>query len=213
MRGINTAEYIDQVVGEIRRLELDKSAQRITRETYDLLPEAIIATTFSITANETSWNKVLQRYRFFVERKEIRPRTGGDLLGIRDELIDKNVFENESKIKGKHKKEIVFEIAEILKKYTADIIRNYSDKDLLSIQCELESLYGVGPALVSFLFMKCGVDRVKGDRMICRFVKSCGIESCNGTQAAELVQMASDKIGVPATQLDLAIWSYQRNIR
>ena len=61
-----------------------------------------------------------------------------------------------------------------------------------------------------YLQLLAGVDEVKPDRMIARFLTSCGAPALTTSDSSALVRAAAVRLGVTARVLDHAIWRYQR---
>lgn len=76
------------------------------------------------------------------------------------------------------------------------------------------SVTGLGDVTWSYFQMLLGVQGVKADVMVTRFVADAlEIETVPSRQARELVVEAAERMKVGATDLDHAIWSWQRKQR
>lgn len=76
------------------------------------------------------------------------------------------------------------------------------------------SVTGLGDVTWSYFQMLLGVQGVKADVMVVRFVADAlGRKSVPSHEAHELVLAAGERMGVGATDLDHAIWSWQRKQR
>ncbi|MDP9402666.1 MAG: hypothetical protein M3P85_04890 [Actinomycetota bacterium] len=75
------------------------------------------------------------------------------------------------------------------------------------------SVKGLSEVTWSYVLMLLGVPRVKADVMVRRFVGSTVGRDTSASEARSLVMAAADNLGVDATDLDHAIWSWQRQRR
>ncbi len=62
----------------------------------------------------------------------------------------------------------------------------------------------------AYLLMLVGQPGVKADTWICRFVAEAVGRPVDAGTAERLVREAADRLGVPSSQLDHAIWRYRR---
>lgn len=68
---------------------------------------------------------------------------------------------------------------------------------------------GLGYAVYQWLLMRCEVDTVKPDIHTRRFGEACLERTLTDGEVVDVVARSAKRIGVPARQLDLAIWEYQ----
>lgn len=78
--------------------------------------------------------------------------------------------------------------------------------DALRVRTAMESVKGVGPATSSYFLMLVGVDGVKADTIVTRFVADAVGRNLPATEVEHLVREAADRFGVSAQTLDYAIW-------
>lgn len=75
------------------------------------------------------------------------------------------------------------------------------------------SVRGLGEVTWSYVQILLGVQGVKADVMVVRFVEEALKRSVSSREACDLVLAAAERINVDATDLDHAIWSWQRKQR
>ena len=69
---------------------------------------------------------------------------------------------------------------------------------------------GLGPVTWTYLGMLLGHSGVKADRMICRYVSDAVGHDVDPSDAAVLVTEVAASLGKSASELDHAIWTFQR---
>jgi hypothetical protein len=69
---------------------------------------------------------------------------------------------------------------------------------------------GLGPTVYNWLVMRLGVETVRPDIHIMRFVESTLGRRVSEADAVEVVCEAARQLGLPAYELDWRIWEYQR---
>ena len=69
---------------------------------------------------------------------------------------------------------------------------------------------GLGPAVFQWLVMRQGVDTVKPDVHVLRFVEAALGRRVSGEDAVEVVERAAAALAKKAYELDWAIWEYSR---
>jgi hypothetical protein len=69
---------------------------------------------------------------------------------------------------------------------------------------------GLGLAAYKALVMRLGVDTVKPDTHVRRFVEAAIGRRAPDTEVVTLVEAAAGELGLPAADLDWRIWEYQR---
>jgi hypothetical protein len=74
----------------------------------------------------------------------------------------------------------------------------------------LGHIKGLGPAVYRWLVMRAGVQTVKPDVHILRFVAGAIGRPVNEDEAVTGLETIAERIGVPARTLDWSIWEYQR---
>jgi hypothetical protein len=72
---------------------------------------------------------------------------------------------------------------------------------------------GLAEATWSYVLMLLGTPGVKADRMVRRFVDDSLGRPASAAEAETLLHAAADNLGVTATQVDHAVWSWQRTQR
>ena len=70
---------------------------------------------------------------------------------------------------------------------------------------------GLGLAVYHALVMRLGVDTVKPDVHVMRFVRAAVGRNVSEVDAIAGLRMAAETLGIPATRLDLSIWDFQRS--
>lgn len=75
------------------------------------------------------------------------------------------------------------------------------------------SVDGLGPVTWHYVLMLLGKPDVKADTMISRYVKNALGRSLNSESTRKLVVAAAEDYSVEATDLDYAIWSWQRQLK
>ncbi len=73
------------------------------------------------------------------------------------------------------------------------------------------SVKGCGPVTWAYLRMLLGVDDVKADTWVVRFVTAGLGRSVTSSEAQDLVTDVARSMGVPSRDLDHAIWRFQRS--
>jgi hypothetical protein len=124
-----------------------------------------------------------------------------------DELL---ALTNKGKISGRHKAVIVLDAATRL--VTADVV---TDQDFARKQDDAKAAYlstsGCGPVTWSYFRMLLGIDDVKPDTWVMRFVNDRLPNVKNSAEAALLVKAVAAELGVEAHAIDHAIWRYRRS--
>jgi hypothetical protein len=70
---------------------------------------------------------------------------------------------------------------------------------------------GLGPVTWNYLGMLLGVDGIKADTWILRFMRQALGRPCTPAEADALLRAAAEQPGVKATTLDYAIWNHKRH--
>lgn len=101
----------------------------------------------------------------------------------------------------------------------ADYFRERDVTNLDSLKAWAESskpsdfighIKGLGPAVYRWLVMRAGVETVKPDVHILRFVTSAIGRSVNEDEAVSGLEEVARRLNVPARKLDWSIWEFQR---
>jgi hypothetical protein len=203
---------------EVEKL-VDRIEADIPREEWPTWPggwkgdieAAVLDAIFSIRARyggeNTGVRGVVKRWR------ESRGEGRDDLKaleafeGREDELLE--ILQNRQKLgSGQTKASAAVEAAKALLKAG---VRTSSDiKGTDEERIAWCSVTGLGEVTWSYARMLLGVPGVKADVMVMRLVGSTIARSVTATQARELVLAAAQRMQVDATDLDHAIWSWQR---
>jgi len=95
--------------------------------------------------------------------------------------------------------------------------RDVTDLDSLKAWAEaskppdfLGHIKGLGPAVYRWLVMRAGVETVKPDVHILRFVGSAIGRPVNEDEAVSGLEDVARRIGIPARKLDWSIWEFQK---
>lgn len=131
-----------------------------------------------------------------------------DLADRPDELA--RIFDNGSKLPGGTTKSHAVALAAqqlIDAGATSSADLTHDRSELRHAWC---SVHGLGDVTWTYALMLLGVQGVKADTMIRRFVSDATGRDAGTKDAQRLIQAAAGKLGVDAIQLDHAIWQWQR---
>ena len=81
---------------------------------------------------------------------------------------------------------------------------------IMAAERALTAVSGVADATTTYFFMLLGFPRVKPDRMIRRFINNATGRHLTNEQARELLTDLAHKLGARPTNLERAIWGWQR---
>jgi len=76
----------------------------------------------------------------------------------------------------------------------------------------LGHIKGLGPAVYQWLVMRAGVETIKPDVHIMRFVANAIGRAVSETDAVNGLETVASRLGISARTLDWSIWEYQRGI-
>jgi hypothetical protein len=119
------------------------------------------------------------------------------------------VVRNRGTLSGRSKAEVAIEAASRLvasRVKTADDFR----ANLPAARAAYLSVKGCGPVTWAYLRMLVGLDDVKADTWLMRFVHDRLPDVTRAEDAAALVNEVAERMGVESRRLDHAIWAYRR---
>ena len=126
------------------------------------------------------------------------------------DLAELTVITNRSVLSGRPKAQVAIDAAVSLVAAgitTADAMRG----DAAAAKRAYLSVRGCGPVTWAYVQMLVGIDDVKADVWVVRFVaQALGRDRVESATASTLVKAVAHGIGVQERQLDHAIWRYQR---
>lgn len=171
---------------------------------------ALIDAVFSVRARYGSRERVTGVYGAVMRWREFRAEQADDLRVLAD--VDEahlRSLTNSGKINGRYKARVVIDAARALRS-----IGVVHANDVAARLAESRSAYlsvkGCGPVTWSYFRMLLGVDDVKPDTWLMRFVQDRLPHVRNTVEASQLVTDVASRMNVSATSLDHAIWSYRR---
>ena len=153
-----------------------------------------------------------------VEEWRIATEDIGDReLAIFTELLNEELAQilTERKLPGTRtlRRDGIIELAQILMTgpfncRTGNEIRSRikTKGDALEVRHAMESVKGVGPATSSYFLMLIGVDGVKADSIVSRFVSDAVKEHLSQGEIERIVGAAAERFGSTRQALDYAIW-------
>lgn len=71
--------------------------------------------------------------------------------------------------------------------------------------------HSVGYAIFKWLQIRLGIDTVKPDVHVKKFVSDCMGRKSKNEETVEAIELIAEELGIPAFKLDAAIWQYQRD--
>ena len=71
--------------------------------------------------------------------------------------------------------------------------------------------HSVGYAIFKWLQIRLGIDTVKPDVHVKKFVSDCIGRKSRNEETVEAIELIAGELGIPAFKLDAAIWQYQRD--
>lgn len=177
----------------------------------DDVEAALIDAVFSVRARYGSRERRTGVYGAVVRWREWRDGDGDDLRDLATVDEDRlRTLTNSGKISGRYKAAIVIDAAQAL----VDVgVVNASDftKRMPQARGAYLSVKGCGPVTWAYLRMLLGLEDVKPDTWVMRFVQHRLRHVTSTKEASELVVGVAARMGVSATVLDHAIWRYQRS--
>jgi hypothetical protein len=218
-------DEIDAVVEHVRRT-LGGPSGWPTPTTYASSALAVIDSIWSIGVRYTGVRNVIERYRQLRVAQGANPDddTPADLVAAIEQLGGPEAFadalrnrQRTSSKSGILKAEAVLLTARVLVdagvQRPSDVLDAHHEQlDRLRAAWVLVHGQGSGISLDYFLMLS-GIEGVKGDRMIRRFVaQALGLTNelaVDAERAVKLVRGAAGRIGVDDRQLDFAIWNHE----
>lgn len=93
---------------------------------------------------------------------------------------------------------------------SADDVRAANAKAPIELHRAITRERGIGDAGATYFLMLLGVQGIKADRMVCRFVAhALGLDVVEPAQAGRLTRAAVETLQVAMLSLDYAIWDYE----
>lgn len=188
---------------------------------YDETGLSLLDAVYSVNANyETTTRKVIERYR---DHRGGRAAvdTAEDLMGVIDRSGGPEAFAAEvvvnrqrtSTRNGVLKSEAVHELAGVLVAHgaaTKGQIGKLSPEQLKDLEAAWRRVRGQGSGITwRYFLMLLGIDGVKPDRMIIRFIAETVGRTPTADEAVDLITAAAADVGLPATEVDHRIWASQ----
>ena len=93
-------------------------------------------------------------------------------------------------------------------RHTADLKANPED-----YKSAYTSVRGLGPVTWSYFGMLLGIQDVKADTMICRYLSRQLGRTVNSDEARGLLLRAAEDLGLEPSALDHAIWRFERGVK
>lgn len=174
---------------------------------------ALIDAVFSIRANYGSRARKTGVYGAVSRYRDTRPEGADDLRKLASMAEEElEALTNRGRTGGRSKAGAVIDAANAL--VEAGVVHA---SDLKSQQAVARSAYlsvrGCGPVTWSYLCMLLGIDDVKADTWVMRFVQQAVPHAKTTEEVRRLVSEVAKQMGVRRSDLDHAIWSYQRSLR
>lgn len=171
---------------------------------------ALIDAVFSVRARYGDRVRGTGVYGAVVRWKDTREDPADDLRHLAEAEEGRlRELTNSGKISGKYKASVVIDAARALT--DAGIVRAADVADRLpDARSAYLSVRGCGPVTWSYFRMLLGLDDVKPDTWVMRFVQDRLPHVVRADEAARLVSDVAFELGVRATDLDHAIWRYRR---
>ncbi|WP_020143923.1 hypothetical protein [Terracoccus sp. 273MFTsu3.1] len=171
---------------------------------------ALIDAVFSVRARYGSRKRLTGVYGAVVRWRDSRGEPADDLraLAYFDET-NLRTLTNSGKISGRYKAAIVIQAAQALVAVGVVHAEDVSTR-LPEARAAYLSVKGCGPVTWSYFRMLLGIDDVKADTWLMRFVQDRLPHVHTTEHASRLVTGVADRMNVSATELDHAIWSYRR---
>lgn len=133
---------------------------------------------------------------------DLRVLAGADVTQLR-------TLTNSGKISGRLKAAVVIDAARAF--VSAGVVHAEDvSKRLPEARAAYLSVKGCGPVTWSYFRMLLGIDDVKADTWLMRFVHDKLPHIKTSEEASRLVSGVASRLGVSATELDHAIWNYRR---
>lgn len=188
---------------------------------------ALVDAVFSSGAKyESTVLPLVQRWR---SARDGRPELGTGVSALTKAGLDfvDGIAKNDQRVKGRplrnrknrRKIEVLLDLAERMTRPevgldTADQIVSRAIADRGVVRRLTEEVKGIGPATSSYFLMLLGVQGVKADSLVSEWVeKQVGNGRLSQSDVEEVVERASQLIGVEPIRLDHAIWRHESNTR
>lgn len=171
---------------------------------------ALIDAVFSVRALYGNRERLTGVFGAVMRWRDSRGGRADDLrvLASADENDLRNLT-NSGKISGRHKATVVIQAAQAL--VAAGIVHaDDVSRRLPEARSAYLSVKGCGPVTWAYFRMLLGIDDVKADTWLMRFVRDRLPHVRTRDDASSLVADVASRMNVSATQLDHAIWSYRR---
>jgi hypothetical protein len=119
----------------------------------------------------------------------------------------------DQKVSGRLKSDLIVEAAQNLVAAgvgrSSDVLTEPQDRT--AMRTAYERVYGLGPVTFEYFLMLLGKPGIKADTHIRRYVANAlGESAVSSDRARELLSSAAKQRGVAMTQLDHAVWNFQR---
>ncbi|GAA1504038.1 hypothetical protein GCM10009740_39440 [Terrabacter terrae] len=171
---------------------------------------ALIDAVFSVRARYGSRERRTGVFGAVMRWKDSRGGQADDLRVLADtDETQLRTLTNSGRISGRHKATVVIEAA---RAFVAAGVVHAEDVSgrLPEARAAYLSVKGCGPVTWSYFRMLLGIDDVKADTWLMRFVRDRLPHVKTTEEASRLVSGVASRLGVSATALDHAIWSYRR---
>lgn len=171
---------------------------------------ALIDAVFSVRARYGSRERGTGVYGAVMRWRDFRNDEANDLQVLADVDEDQlRTLTNSGKINGRYKARVVMDAARAL---TSIGVVHASDvaARLPEARGAYLSVKGCGPVTWSYFRMLLGIDDVKPDTWLMRFVQDRLPHVRSTADASQLVTGVASRMNVSSTALDHAIWSYRR---
>lgn len=171
---------------------------------------ALIDAVFSVRARYGSRQKATGVYGAVTRWRNFRTEKADDLrvLAAVDEAHLRNLT-NSGKLSGRYKATVVMDVALALSSIGILHARDVAAR-LPEAKRAYLSVKGCGPVTWSYFRMLLGIDDVKPDTWLMRFVQDRLPHVRNTAEASQLVTTVASRLKVSSTALDHAIWRYRR---
>ncbi len=160
------------------------------------------------TGRETGVYGGVQRWR--THRRTHGGEAANDLRVLAGTNVeDLRAITNSGKIRGRYKAEVVTDAADALVHAHTVTAADLQEREPTARAAYL-AVPGCGPVTWRYLRMLVGADDVKPDTWVMRFVRDKLPEITDPAHAADLITTVAERMGVPARDLDHAIWRFRR---
>lgn len=171
---------------------------------------ALIDAVFSVRARYGSRERRTGVFGAVMRWKDARHEPANDLRVLAGtDVTQLSDLTNSGKISRRLKATVVIDVA---RAFVAAGVVHAEDvsRRLPEARAAYMSVKGCGPVTWSYFRMLLGIDDVKADTWLMRFVHDTLPHVRTSEEASRLVSGVASRLGVSARELDHAIWSYRR---